>query len=78
MSAEQNGAHARERRDELVLPGPPLLDADRDAPCRAHDAPGTVQERIAESFRLGLGELAGEALVAAKTMKPAKTMNGTP
>ena len=31
-SAEPDDAHARERRDELVLPGPSLLDANRDAP----------------------------------------------
>ena len=56
---------AIERVDELVGPWPAGGDAESGLVAGAGDQTSGVQERVAESFRFGFCEVAGEAEVLA-------------
>ena len=51
--------------DELGGPWPPGCEAKSGLAAGAHDQAGGVQERVAESFRFGAGEVTVEAQVLA-------------
>ncbi|MGH3801984.1 MAG: hypothetical protein ACRDTD_17985 [Pseudonocardiaceae bacterium] len=45
---------------EVVCPGPDFGDFEASASLVAHDAPGGVEEPVAQGFGFGLGEVAGQ------------------